>query len=254
MVNHDEGTCPCTEQPKQSEQASDEQACTQQGSGEQAPCVDQDPAVQDQGPLCGGPCCESEVPLPPDCSGPDPATCCQVTPCGRRRVPRLCCNSQKPPVHNRCVQVKCCEDPKNYIHSNVVKALRMPARKPAARFVYHPKGHTKEWDNSGLPRKYVWKDTFGCVPAYIHCIKDQLCKDDMQAKCDMKFKERDIQAQIRHLEPTEHQAILCGLKLNWDAKFAEFQRLPLLIDTAGKIQKKKQLEIELKELRDLGIQ
>lgn len=72
----------------------------------------------------------------------------------------------------------------------------------------------------------------------------------MQAKYDMKFKERDIQAQIRHLEPTEHQALICGLKKNWEEVFQEFQKLPLQIDTAGKIAKKKMLEEELKKLEN----
>jgi len=124
----------------------------------------------------------------------------------------------------------------------------MPPKKPFPRFVFHRNGHTHDWEESGLPRKYVYKDSFGCIPNYLYEIKEELRCDDLRAKHAMKFKERDMEAQIRHMDPTEHQAILCGLKINWDEKFNEFQHLPLNIDTAGKVAQKKALEEELKAL------
>ncbi|ODN06266.1 Enkurin [Orchesella cincta] len=179
----------------------------------------------------------------------------QQPPCGpvccvpKCRVPRICCNIMKPCVPNRCVGFEIIpRGCKNYIHSNVVKALRMPAKKPALRFVDHPKGHTQTWCDSGYPRKYVYKDEFGCVPAYVENIKEELRQDDLQAKYDMKFKERDIQQQIRPLDPTEHQALICGLKKNWEEKFAEYQSFSLLLDNVGKVKRKQAVEDELKRL------
>lgn len=232
--------CPC---PDQSE-ADPCDPCAQ------SPCQDynENPECDTTAAVAGDSSCDLAQSGGDDCSGGgdygDP--CCFVA---KPRVPRLCCNVMKPPVPSPCVGFELIpRGCKNYIHSNVVKAIRMPARKPALRYVDHPKGDVQPWCDSGYPRKYVYKEAFGCVPSYIQDIKEELYRNDLQAKYDMKYKERDVQAQTRHLEPTEHQALVCGLKKNWEEAFYEFQRLPLQIDTAGKREKKKMLEEELKKL------
>lgn len=238
---------------------------TEMGAGD-APSNLAEQQLQQQQPkprrpkAAGCPKCGSCPPLP----GPPPPCCTEVcdectrlgdtTACGLPRVPRMCCNKVSPPVPSHNYEKVPVEDAKNYIHSNVVKALRMPARKPNPRVVIHPKGHTAPYAESGLARRYVYSDTFGTVPHYIQNIKAQLRREDQEKLNSVKAVKGNMNDQCRHLEPLEQQAIINGLKANWAEKFREFNTLPLHSDTQAKVKKKKELEDELKQLeKDIQI-
>lgn len=137
----------------------------------------------------------------------------------------------------------CCKD---YIKLNVVKAVRQVARKPAMRYVDDRVGNVKNWCSSGLPRIFVFGENFGKIPCYLEDIKADLYAQDQKAKAEMKSKEGNMKETCRHLDPIEREAILCGLKKNWEEVFRQFQSLPLNIDNVGKINKKSDLEKQLK--------
>lgn len=162
------------------------------------------------------------------------------------RVPRLCgCLGipEKPPVPSPCMSfgiVPTCH--KDYITQNIKKACRQIPRKPALRYVDDHTGTTRNWCNSGYPRIYVYGENFGKVPCYLQNIKQELCnKKEMQVAAMASEPPA-----ARHLDEDERNSILAGLKKNWEEIFAEYQSLPLNINTPGQIQRKSELEQCLK--------
>lgn len=187
-----------------------------------------------------------------ECGSGDQASappCCQEEKC---RIARICLCAglkEKPPVPPPCAKFgvipTCCKD---YVRDNIRNAVRQVPRKPTMRFVDDRVGHTKNWCTSGMPRLYVCGENFGKIPCYLEDIKADLHVQAQKEKSLMKAQEISAQENCRHLDPVERDAITCGLKKNWEEVFADYQALPLLIDTAGKIQRKSELEKELKKL------
>jgi len=172
-----------------------------------------------------------------------------IVQCCRPRVPRICCNTAKPPVPDHCQGFDIVpRGNRNFLRCNALRAIRTPARKPEPRYVDSAKGNVHKWCNSGYARYHVNQDDFGKVPEYICKFKEEFAARDQQRKLAMCAHEREVDEKCRHLNEDERRALICGLKQNWDETFREFMSLPLSIDNAGKIKKKGDLEEALKAL------
>jgi hypothetical protein len=200
------------------------------------------------------PCAPQEQQEPPVCS--ETAACEETPPCCTRRkcrIARICtCLGMcpRPPIPTVCCSRFAIlpKGKKDYIRDNAVNAIRQVPRKPAMKYIDDRKGTSHQWCTSGYPRRFVLEENFGKVPPYIECYKQEQYVQDQMSKHEMQSKEREMGEQCRHLDQDERAAILCGLKKNWEEVFGEYQALPLLIDTPGKIAKKSELEKKLKEI------
>jgi len=120
---------------------------------------------------------------------------------------------KKPPVPCSSTGFGCiptCD--KDYLTTNIRNVIRQVPMKPALRYVDDRVGTRIDWCTSGLPRKFVCTESFGKIPDYIQCIKEELYVRDQQAKFKMLHKDREFQDQCRHLEDCERRALICGLK------------------------------------------
>ncbi|CAG7834202.1 unnamed protein product [Allacma fusca] len=191
--------------------------------------------------------------VPPTCPQPqvggNGATRCPQI-CCKRRIPRLCCNTEKPAVPPVCCG-RCDIIPrgcKDYIKNNAVKVIRQPAKIPQARYVDQAKGTTYDWCPSGYPRKYVFRQDYGMVPGYIVERKNELESKFQQEKYASEQGLRDASERCRHLEESDRQALICGLKTNWEQVYNEYQQLPLNVDTVMRIRTKLEFEQTMKDI------
>lgn len=86
------------------------------------------------------------------------------------------------------------------------------------------------------------------VPGYLVERKSQLQSKFEQEKYASQQGLRDAQEKCRHLDESDRQALICGLKTNWEQVYNDYQQLPLNIDTAMKIRTKGELEQTMKEI------
>jgi len=173
----------------------------------------------------------------------------QTVCCGRPRIPRICCNVEKPRVPPACVGLGILPTgDKDFVRDNAVKVIRGPPKIAEPRIVDHPKGHRFDWCPSGLPRRFVCREDYGMVPGYLVERKRELYEKDLAAKYELERPQREAREKCRHLEETERNTLICGLKSSWAEAYREFQLLPLMIDTPGKVKRKQDLETTLKTL------
>lgn len=161
---------------------------------------------------------------------------------------RPCLTTRKPPIPpaNLGVDVVV-EDNKDFIKSNALTAISMQPIKPKEPlYVDTPKGERRGWINSGLAPQYIHKKKFTNVPVYITVRKNEFL--DALKKKQEEEKSKASNAQVRMLDKEEKDKIVDGLKKNWEQIFTFYQRLPLLIDTPGKIKRKTQMEAQLEKL------
>ena len=183
-------------------------------------------------------------PSPDDPQPPPP----QPPVAGKRRIPRMCCEMEKPAVPTVYASrfgiiSRGCRD---FVKENALRVIRQPAKIPAANIVDQAKGTLVNWCNSGWARRYVFRKDYGMVPGYIVQRKAELedkCKKERYAS---EQAQRDAREKCRHLDENERQGLICGLKTNWQQTYEEFQSLPLLIDTAAKVKHKQELEEKMK--------
>jgi len=167
----------------------------------------------------------------------------------KARVPRLCCNRQKPAIPSACNGYAIIErGKKDFVMDNALKVIRQPAKVPQSIYVDQAKGTRLEWRNSGYARKYVTRGDYGMIPGYMVNRKKELYEAEQMAKGEAEAAECVAKSKCRHLDEIERQSMLNGLKENWAETFREFQSLPLLIDTEALTKKKYKLEEALKDL------
>uniref|UniRef100_UPI0037E70F17 enkurin n=1 Tax=Semicossyphus pulcher TaxID=241346 RepID=UPI0037E70F17 len=149
---------------------------------------------------------------------------------------------QKPPVPPRTDQ------PLMGIHTkrDFIKTATSVPMKPQPTSVDTSKGHKQPLENSGLLPKYINKKHYGDVPKYLQ----QRIEEEQTAKkeYDNFVKEQRERGALKHLPDEERQAILQGLKANWDQLHHEYQGLSLVTDTMTKKAHKESLEGAMKQL------
>lgn len=135
---------------------------------------------------------------------------------------------------------------KNFISQNAVDTIMTVPRKPEKNIVDTRKGQKFSLEPSGKTPVYVKKKNFGSIPNYIVERKNESAKakEEYEAYMNEYFKK----GALRSMTDEERDAILNGLKQNWDELHHKFQALSVITDTVPKRLKKENLENEMKLL------
>ncbi|XP_029955244.1 enkurin isoform X2 [Salarias fasciatus] len=120
-------------------------------------------------------------------------------------------------------------------------------KKPQPVSVDSHKGHKQHLETSGLVPKYIKKKDFGKIPEYLQQRSEE--ERRAQEEYDDFVREQREQNAMKHLSDEERQAVLKGLKSNWDKLHHEYQGLSLIIDTPSKKAHKQRLEEAMEELK-----
>ncbi|KAF7214120.1 enkurin [Nothobranchius furzeri] len=166
----------------------------------------------------------------------------EVTECSKKCLRTCTCTVRKPPVPKRT------DIPPMEIHTKKdfsQTTVAVPV-KPTPASVDSRKGDKQLLEQSGLVPKYVLKQDYGEVPAYLQKRREEETKT--QEEYERFIAEQKEQEAKKRLSEEERQSILKGLKKRWDHFHREYQCLPLIIDTFSKKAHKKRLEEAMSQL------
>ncbi|KAG5306034.1 ENKUR protein, partial [Acromyrmex insinuator] len=138
---------------------------------------------------------------------------------------------------------------KNFIKQNILRAKRSYPAEPKQRSVDTRYGDTHDLKRSGLLPVYVHKKNYGKIP---RCI----VKVYTRAEAAEPFNGDEIPkvSACRYIDEEERKKLLDGMKQRWEEAMQRFRKLPFLVDTMPKAQKKAKLERELQQLeKDIAI-
>ncbi|XP_036935029.1 enkurin [Acanthopagrus latus] len=155
---------------------------------------------------------------------------------------RKSCNVRKPAVPART------DNPIMGLQTkrDFTKTTTAVTTKPKPTSVDSRNGHKQLLENSGLVPKYIKKKDYGEVPEYLQQRNEE--EQRAQEAYDRCVKEQREQGAMKHLSDEERQAVLEGLKKNWDELHHEYLGLSLVTDTLSKKARKERLEAALKQL------
>ncbi|KAF7649204.1 hypothetical protein LDENG_00145430 [Lucifuga dentata] len=117
---------------------------------------------------------------------------------------------------------------------------------PQPIYVDTKRGDKHLLENSGLVPKYINKKDYGEIPEYLQQRNEDAWR--AQEEYDNYVKEQRRQGALKQLSDEEREAILKGLRKNWDELYHEYQCLSVVIDTLSKRTHKERLETEMKQL------
>ncbi|XP_003786797.1 enkurin [Otolemur garnettii] len=141
---------------------------------------------------------------------------------------------------------------KNFINTNAADVIMGVAKKPKPIYVDKRTGDKHDLETSGLLPKYINKKDYGVTPEYI-CKRNEEVKK-AQEEYDRYVQESLQRAAMKRLSDEEREAVLQGLKKNWEEVHKEFQSLSVFIDSVPKKIRKQKLEKEMKQLEhDIGV-
>ncbi|XP_042187987.1 enkurin [Callorhinchus milii] len=135
---------------------------------------------------------------------------------------------------------------KNFVHNNVMDILMKVPKKPVPIYVDTKRGNKNLLEPSGLVHKYLKKKDFGKTPQYITERKEEVKR--VQEEYDAYVKEYMRKGAMKQLTEEERDAVLQGLKKNWEELHHEFQGLSVVIDSLPKKNNKLRLEASMKNL------
>lgn len=135
---------------------------------------------------------------------------------------------------------------KNFISQNAVDTIMTVPKKPENNLVDTRNGDKFPLYPSGLAPVYIKKKDFGNTPSYIIQRKEQ--SEKAKQEYDAYMAEYFKKGALRTMSEGEREAILNGLKQNWDELHHKFQSLSVVTDTIPKRIKKEALENEMKLL------
>jgi len=141
---------------------------------------------------------------------------------------------------------------KNFITTNAVENITAVPKLPAKKFVDTKKGDVQNLIPSGYEPVFVHKKDFGEVPMYLTKRKEEVKR--AQEEYDQYISEQIKRTALRQLSPDERQAIIDGLKANWEDIQDQYQGLSVVTDTAPKKNRKERMEAQMKQLeRDIEL-
>ncbi|KAF6371657.1 enkurin, TRPC channel interacting protein [Rhinolophus ferrumequinum] len=160
---------------------------------------------------------------------------------------------KKPPVPLRTDHpVMGVQSEKNFINTNAANVIMEVAKKPKPIYVDKRTGDKHDLETSGLIPKHINKKDYGVTPKYI-CQRNEEVKK-AQEEYDNYIQEKLRKAAMKRLSDEEREAVLQGLKKNWEEVHKEFQSLSIFIDSIPKRMRKQKLEEEMKQLEyDIGV-
>lgn len=135
---------------------------------------------------------------------------------------------------------------KNFISQNAVDTIMAVPKKPERNLVDTRKGDKFSLDPSGLAPVYVKKKEFGSIPGYILDRKEESAK--AKEEYEKYMAEYFKRGALRSMSEEERDAILNGLKQNWDELHKTYQSLSVVTDTIPKRMRKEKIETEMKLL------
>ncbi|KAM6215828.1 enkurin isoform 2-T2 [Rhynchocyon petersi] len=154
---------------------------------------------------------------------------------------------RKPPVPRRCEHpIMGIQSGKNFINTNAADIIMGMAKKPKPIYVDKRTGDKHDLETSGLVPKFINKKDYGVTPEYICKRNEELKK--AQEEYDHYVQEKLRKAAMKRLSDEEREAVLQGLKKNWEEVHKEFQSLSVFTDTIPKKIRKQKLEEEMKQL------
>ncbi|XP_072507853.1 enkurin [Notamacropus eugenii] len=161
--------------------------------------------------------------------------------------------AKKPPVPLRTDHpIMGIQSGKNFINTNAADVIMGVAKKPKPIYVDTRTGERHGLELSGLVPKYINKKDYGTIPEYI-CKRNEEVKK-VQEEYDNYVKANLRKAAMKRLSDEERDAVLQGLKKNWEEVHKEFQSLSVFIDSLPKKIRKERLEAEMKQLEhDIGV-
>lgn len=110
-----------------------------------------------------------------------------------------------------------------------------------------PRRHREEEPN------YLQKEDYGKVPAYLSQVKEEIQRENQMVeeyvRNQMGMGNSD-EAGLEELPNEERLQLIEQLKTKWDTVNAQYQRICHMVnlDTIGKVRRKEQLEIELRQI------
>jgi hypothetical protein len=135
---------------------------------------------------------------------------------------------------------------KNFVSQNAVDTIMAVPKKPEKNMVDTRKGDKFSLDASGLAPVYVKKKDFGTVPGYILERKEESVK--AKEEYENYMAEYFKRGAMRAMNEGEREAILNGLKQNWDELQKIYLSLSVVTDTIPKRMRKEKIETEMKLL------
>uniref|UniRef100_A0A0B6ZXA2 Enkurin domain-containing protein n=1 Tax=Arion vulgaris TaxID=1028688 RepID=A0A0B6ZXA2_9EUPU len=162
-------------------------------------------------------------------------------------------DKKKPPIPKKNdVPLMGLKTTKNFICTNAVETITSVPKLPAKRFVDTRHGDTQNLIPSGLEPVFVHKKEFGEVPVYVTKRKEEVKR--AQDEYDQYIAENFKRGALRQLTEEERDAILDGLKANWEDVQDQYQGLSVVTDTAPKRYRKERLEAQMKQIeRDIEL-
>lgn len=135
---------------------------------------------------------------------------------------------------------------KNFITTNAVENITSVPKKPAKKFADTKNGDTHNLIPSGLEPVYVHKKDFGDVPQYLSKRKEEMAR--AQQEYDEYVAEHFRRGALRSISTEDRQAIIDGLKANWEDIHEQYQGLSVVTDTTPKKNRKERMEAQMKQL------
>ncbi|XP_042542142.1 enkurin [Dipodomys spectabilis] len=135
---------------------------------------------------------------------------------------------------------------KNFINTNAADVIVGVAKKPKPIYVDRRTGDRHDLETSGLLPKYINKKDYGIIPEYISKRNEDVKK--AQEEYDNYIQENLRKAAMKRLSDEEREAVIQGLKKNWEEVHKEFQSLSVFIDSIPKKTRKQKLEEEMRQL------
>ncbi|XP_005111346.1 enkurin [Aplysia californica] len=162
-------------------------------------------------------------------------------------------NRKKPSVpKNNDTPLMGLKTTKNFISTNAVENITAVPKLPAKKFADTRNGDVQNLIPSGYEPVFVHKKDFGEVPMYLTKRKEEVAR--AQEEYDQYISEQIRRTALRQLTYDERQAIIDGLKANWEDIQDQYQGLSVVTDTAPKKNRKERMEAQMKQLeRDIEL-
>ena len=93
---------------------------------------------------------------------------------------------------------------------------------------------------------FVKKSEYGKVPGYLTKRKEEMDEAMREYEAYVAMKQRE--GALKEISDAEREAILEGLKKNWEEVHHQYQGLSVVADTAPKKARKERMEAEMKQL------
>ena len=122
---------------------------------------------------------------------------------------------------------------KNFVTANAVDNILAVPKRPISNEI-----------------NYLNKADYGIVPQYLERVKDQIQEEYKMIEELQQSSQPENENSIEMVTEAERDALLSGLKINWERVNKEYQTLSFTLDTASKKQRKEAYEAQLEQIEN----